>query len=135
MKPGFLPGDLLLVSRAAYVDVQPARGDVVVVNEPAEGAGRFLKRLVGLPGETVSFDEGLLLIDGERLVEPYLNGLPAVVGLDNSQWTLGSGKYFVLGDNRAQSIDSREFGPVRAEDILGKAWFRYWPASRVGRVN
>ena len=135
MEPGFLPGDLLLVARAAYVDTQPARGDVVVVDEPGVGAGRLLKRLVGLPGETVTFDEGLLLLDGERLDESYLNGLPAVVGLDYAQWVLGRDEYFILGDNRAHSTDSREFGPVHARGILGKAWLRCWPASRVGRVD
>ena len=109
-------------------------GDIVVLDEPSDGGRHFLKRLVGLPGETVTFDEGLMLIDGKRLAEPYLGGLPAVMGLNFTEWNLRQGEYFVLGDNRFHSTDSRVLGPISLKDIVGKAWFRYWPYSKIGRV-
>ena len=95
---------------------------------------RYLKRIVGLPGEEVRLSEGMLLIDGERLAEPYLGGLPASPGLGDQQWKLRDGEYFVLGDNRAHSTDSREFGPVGLGLIVAKAWFRCWPPTRWGTV-
>lgn len=130
MRPAFMPGDqLLTVSRQGS-----RRGDVVVVRDQRNGEKADLKRVVGLPGERIEQTEGLLLIDGGRLTEPYLQGLPSMVGLEENTWTLADEEYFVLGDNRAHSTDSREFGPVRDEDIVGTALFRYWPLHRLGPV-
>ncbi|MCL0099524.1 signal peptidase I [Dehalococcoidia bacterium] len=135
MEPGICFGDRLLVTLTPHFEYKPKRGDIVVVNEPGEGKRHFLKRLVGLPGETVMFDEGLMWIDGKHLAEPYLNGLPAALGLGYMEWILTTGEYFVLGDNRFHSTDSRAFGPIILKDIVGKAWFRYWPYSKIGRLR
>ena len=109
MSPSFEHSERILVSRAAYDSATPVRGDAV-------------------------FD-GTLYINGARLPEPYLGGLPAYVGLDDKTWRLGERDYFVLGDNRAHSTDSRDFGPIDAKLILGKVWFRIWPLQRWGRID
>ena len=135
MKPDFDAGQLLLVSYAAYSATSPFRGDVVVMRDPRGTGKHYLKRLVSMPGETVSFIDGVLLIDGRPLGEPYLGGLPAILGLDRHEWTLGPGEYFAMGDNRSHSTDSSDYGPLSAEDIIGKAWFRYWPIGKFGVVR
>ena len=135
MSPVFLPGDQLFVVPARQTNPGVARGDVVVVRDPREGRGRYLKRVVGLPGERVQQTEGSLLVNGKTFAEGYLGGLPPVIGLDEAAWLLGDQEYFVLGDNRAHSTDSREFGPIRHDDIIGVARFRYWPMRRVGSIK
>jgi signal peptidase I len=135
MSPAFEPGHHLLMRRVAGGGGRLGRGDVVIVRDPRDVAKLYLKRMVGLPGEEVRFAGGLLLVDGVHLTEPYLGGLPSAPGLSDGVWTLGSGEYFVMGDNRLRSTDSRDFGPVGVSLVEGKAWFRYWPIRRWGRVS
>ncbi len=136
MKPGFEAGQYLLVSRRAYRGASPARGDVVIVRDPTPGKDEvsYLKRIVGLPGEEVTVKEGVVFINGQHLPEPYLRGAPAAFGLSEQTWVLGPSQYFVMGDNRVKSTDSREFGPVPRQRIVGKVWFRYWPPRAWGRI-
>jgi signal peptidase I len=134
MRPTFEPGECLLVSRRAYRRATPARGDLVIVRDPRDLARRYLKRVVGLPGDEVRLSEGMLYINGGHLPEAYLGGLPAYLGLDENVWKLGDNEYFVMGDDRARSTDSRHFGPVKREMVVGKAWFRVWPLNRIGGV-
>ena len=91
-----------------------------------------LKRVVGLPGERLVFTEGMLLVDGDRLREPYLRGLPPYLGLESSEFSLAAQQYFVMGDNRAHSTDSRHFGPVAPSTKEGTVAFRVWPPRRRG---
>lgn len=112
----------------------PARGDVVVTMSPDE-SGFYLKRVVGMPGETVAILEGMFLIDGEPFSEPYLHGLPASVGLSASEWKLGENEFFLMGDNRAHSDDSRKYGPVNLSNIKGRAILRCWPLRGLGRMS
>ncbi len=135
MNPTFTPGDQLLVSRTRQARVDISRGDVVVVRDPRDGQRRYLKRVVGLPGERVQHIEGVLLVNGNTIDEDYLGGLPPVIGLQQATWDLSDQQYFVLGDNRAHSTDSREFGPIRYDDIVGIARFRYWPLSKAGPIR
>lgn len=135
MAPAFQPGEYLLVNLTAYRKREPARGDVVIVAGPGDSSKRFLKRIIGLPGEEIRLSEGLLFINGKRLHEPYLGGLPAYLGLGEFAWKLGNEDYFVMGDNRAHSTDSREFGPVSLKRIIGRAWLRVWPFGRLGTVK
>ena len=135
MSPLFEDGERILISRAAYDGAKPDRGDVVIVRDPRTPSVHYLKRIVGLPLEEVRLFDGMLYIDGAHLPEPYLGGLPAYVGLDDRTWKLGERDYFVLGDNRAHSTDSRDFGTIDANFILGKAWFRIWPRQRWGRID
>ena len=125
MYPALRDGDIaLVIGRRAL-----SRGRIVAFRA---GAAVRVKRVVGLPGEVVEFRDGLLFIDGEHLPEAYLGGLPANAGLKASSWTLGEGDYFVMGDNRARSSDSREHGPAREEDVIGAVVARI-PLSAVRR--
>ncbi len=134
MRPTLEPGQHLLVARV-LTETGPSRGDLVVVRDPRASGRRDLKRVVGLPGEEVHILDGTLLVDEVALEESYLGGLPSSVGLGDRGWTVGQDEYFLLGDNRSRSTDSREHGPVNEDLIIGRAWFRYWPLSRWGRVS
>ena len=134
MSPSFEPGDYLLVRRVGRNKAMPARGSGVIVRDPRQPDRRYLKRLVGLPDEELALCDGALLINGDRLAEPYLGGLPQSLGLDSVARRLGLDEFFVMGDNRAHSTDSRHFGPVRAALIEGEVWFRCWPLSRWGPI-
>jgi signal peptidase I len=126
MQPGLRAGQYLLTDRLAYRLGQPQRGDVVVVRHPGGPATPptdLVKRVIGLPGDTVSVDGGAVRVNGAPLVEPYLAEAPVYTG----RWTLGPGEYFVLGDNRNDSSDSHIWGAVRREQITGKALLVYWP--------
>lgn len=133
MTPTLRHGDYLL-ARRIYADASlPLRGDIVVVSAGAPAHSQ-VKRIIGLPSEHIALTDGMLFIDGARLAEPYLRGLPAYLGLDEASWMLGDDEYFVMGDNRAHSADSRAYGPVRAAQIEDKALCRVFPPSRWGRL-
>ena len=134
MTPALRPGDYLLVRTAATATHPPARSDVVVVAAPAQSEGERLKRIVGMPGERIAFAHGILFVDGSRVVERYLGGLPSHVGLDELEFILGEDEYFVMGDNRAHSTDSRHYGPVHRSQIQGRAVCRIWPPYRWGML-
>ncbi len=133
MSPGLLPGDFLLLRRGA-----PARdaayGHVVITDDPRpEGAGRvLLKRIVGLPGEALRVGGGVQ-VNGRRLIEPYAHG-DDPVSQHRGVHRLDDDTYFLLGDHRAASTDSRDFGPVPRDRITGTVLLRYWPPERIGRV-
>lgn len=131
MLPSMAAGDLLLVVRPPS---RLSRGDLVIVVGPGDPGGRYVKRVVGLPEEEVRLSDGVVFVDDRELPEPYLGGLPASPGLAQGVWHLGQDEYFVMGDNRAYSTDSREFGPISCSQIIGRPRFRFWPPSRWGRV-
>ena len=134
MEPTLFDGDVLLVARTGGGLL---RESLVVAWPPTvqRGVGTAqLKRIVGLPGEVIEFDQGSLLINGEIYPEPYLEGLPQVLGVETSRWRLGPGEWFLLGDNRAHSDDSRSYGPVPAAAVVGVVQLRLWPPSRFGRL-
>lgn len=125
MEPTLHDGQYLMVNKLAYRLGMPNRGDIVVFPSPQDGGRALIKRVVGLPGEEVAIAGGQVYINGARLMEPYLapnHGLG-----DWGPTVLGEGEYLVLGDNRNNSNDSRNFGPVREEELIGKAWFSIWP--------
>lgn len=127
MSPTLRDGDLALVAKRGR---SLARGRIAVVRTAAAGAAGGMvqvKRVVGLPGERVELREGSLFIDEAHRPEPYLGGLPANVGLDRAEWRLGAGEYFVMGDNRARSVDSRRYGPIGEDAVLGVLAARIWP--------
>ena len=123
MSPALQGGDCLLVREYTGSRRPLSRGDIVVV---AQSDNSHLKRVIALPGERVTFSDGMLFIDDERLAEPYLQGLPAYLGLDESSYELDGNEYFVMGDNRAHSADSRHYGPVHRSRIEGRAVCRIW---------
>ena len=113
----------------------PERGDVIVFHSPTTVNQEFVKRVVGLPGEKVVIEGGRVLIDGVPLEEPYLDveypGISMGCIPKTAGCTLGPNQYFALGDNRDNSTDSKDWGPVPEENIIGKVWFIYWPLSRI----
>ena len=115
-----------------YVFNPPQRGDVVVFHIRDRQSADLVKRVIGLPGETVEMREGRVYIDGELLPEPYLAGFDDA---DGPPVLVPADHYFVLGDNRSVSYDSRIMGPIPQEDIIGKAWISYWPLSRLDVLN
>jgi signal peptidase I len=129
--------DRVIANRLVYRFHEPRRGDIVVFKAPARveaacsAGGTFIKRIVGLPGEKVSMRNGFVLINGVSLVEPYLR--PSYRGRESGDWArIDSESYFVLGDNRTISCDSRRWGVVRRDDIIGRAEVTYWPPNRIG---
>lgn len=129
--------DRVIANRIVYRFHAPERGDIIVFDAPprvkaaCNAGGAFVKRIVGLPGEQVSMQNGHILIDGVRLREPYLT--PAYRGRETGEWPRSPRDgYFVLGDNRAMSCDSRRWGVVPRDSIIGRVDIRYWPPNRAG---
>ena len=135
MSPTFTEGDRLLVRRTPRRTFSFARGDVVVVRDGSDGDRRHLKRLIGFPREKIRQLDGVLLLNDRPLDEDYLGGLPAVIGLEDETWNLGDGEFFLMGDNRAHSTDSRQLGPVRLDNIEGTVRFRFWPLNKLRLVR
>jgi signal peptidase I len=128
--------DRVLANRFIYHFRSPKRGEIVVFNTPplAEdrcgAGGTFVKRLIGLPGETVSEDNGIVSINGKPLKEPYVQ--PSRRDHEPARtWHVPKGFYFMMGDNRAQSCDSRVWGPVPRKNLIGEVFMTYWPPNRI----
>ena len=126
MQPNFQPKQLIVVNRFAYYFGEPHRGDVIVLHNPTNlNDDDLIKRVIGLPGDTIKIVEGRVYINGVMVSEPYIVKF-CDTGCDGT-WTLGQNQYFVLGDNRSNSLDSHIFGPINRALIVGQAWIRYWP--------
>lgn len=125
MEPNLHSSEYVMVSRVHYLLEDPQRGDVVVFHLDAEND--LIKRIVALPGEKVVMKDGRIAIDGVLLDEPYVMELCHLATCRHREWLLAEDEYFVLGDNRNHSHDSHDFGPIQREQIVGKAWVRYWP--------
>jgi signal peptidase I len=149
MVPTLDPGDRVLVARFLYRFTTPAHGDIVVFKYPLDTRVVFIKRVIGLPGDTLSLREGHVYRNGVELREPYVAKVgdetaptePAapVSGSTmsepwslNQPYTVPPHTYFMMGDNRLDSDDSRVWGPVPARDLIGKAFLIYWPLKRIG---
>ncbi|HAX04718.1 MAG TPA: signal peptidase I [Acidimicrobiaceae bacterium] len=134
MTPTLQVGDRLMVYKLAFSLGDVERGDLVVFNRPPALDGTemkdFVKRVVGLAGEQISADNGLLLINGEPLDEPYLTS--GVSTQDFSEIVIPEGHVFVMGDNRPNSRDSRSFGPIDEDLLVGEVFIRLWPMNRFG---
>lgn len=148
MNNTLLPGDRVLVNRLNYHFRDPHRGDIVVFTWPVNRKFVFIKRIVAVPGDTISLAGGRVLINGRATDEPYVRKVggvpvrtepaPATAGTTMSEpWSLQrpykvpAGEYFVMGDNRTESDDSRDWGPVPAGDLIGEAFMIYWPVTRI----
>ena len=138
MEPNFEGGDYLIVDEISYRFREPQRGEVVVFKYPQNPSQRFIKRIVGLPGETVEVKNGKVSIygNGESQIldeSEYLASSLRTWG--NMQVVLGMDEYFVLGDNREFSFDSRKFGVISGENIIGRAFLRAWPLSTLDKIE
>ena len=136
MEPTFVEGQRLIISRVNYMVGNPQRGDVLVFNSPQSDSDdpSLIKRVVGLPGELVEIRDQEVYINGERLDEPYIKE-PCTRQCRDRQWQLENDEYFVMGDNRNVSNDSRAFGPIKHSAIIGEALFRYWPLNAIGFIH
>jgi signal peptidase I len=122
----------LVVEKVSYHFHGPRRGDIVVIDLPEAGPELLIKRVVGLPGDTISSQRGQVFINGEPLDEPYISS-PG--GRDIPEQVVPPLHVFVMGDNRQFSNDSRNFGTVPIDNIVGRAWFSYWPPDLLGLVD
>ncbi|HSM26364.1 MAG TPA: signal peptidase I [Anaerolineaceae bacterium] len=127
MKPTLQPGELLLVNKLAYKIGTPQHGDVIVFHYPGNPEEDYIKRLIGLPGDEVNVEGGLVYINGQPLDEPYISAPPSYRGV----WEVPEDSFFVLGDNRNQSSDSHSWGFVPLENVVGKALIVYWPINEI----
>jgi signal peptidase I len=130
MEPTLHDGQYLVIGKLIYWIRPPERGDIIVFQPPNSPADDYIKRVVGLPGEQVEIRDGAVWVNGVLLEEPYV----ANPGFYSSLWSLGDGEYFVLGDNRSNSSDSRSWGVLPVENIIGRAWLCYWPPEEWGLV-
>jgi signal peptidase I len=130
MEPTLHNNEFVVVNKLAYQWDEPKRGDIVVFRFPLDPERRFVKRIVGLPGDFIQVEDGTLFVDGTPLDEPYVAAAPRYSG----DWVVGPDEVFVLGDNRNNSSDSQNWGNLPLADIIGKAEIVYWPPSEVGLV-
>ena len=131
MEPSLHTDQRLIVEKLSYHLHPPRRGDVVVLKLHHDNSELLIKRVIGLPGEEINIKEGRVFINGKPLEEPYLNQFTAGQMAPQMVPPL---HVFVLGDNRGFSNDSRSFGMVDFSDIVGRAWFSYWPLEMFGSV-
>jgi signal peptidase I len=131
MQPSFQDGERLLINKVVYKFRQPERGEVIIFHPPASPKSDYIKRVVALPGDSVEVKGTAVYVNGIKLDEPYVNN-PAAYTL--SERKVPENEYFVLGDNRNNSDDSHNDWTVPRENIIGKAWFSFWPPGGWGLV-
>lgn len=129
--PGFKPSG----EQSVYPFDRPRRGDIVVFQPPVPSDRPYIKRVIGLPGDEIQFADGYVMVNGERLHEPY-QAEPETfcTGEEHCALVVPAGAVYVLGDNRTNSADSRFFGPISIDAIVGKAWFANWPLDQFGVI-
>lgn len=140
MLPNFFDSEFLLTNKITYNFRTPQRGDVIIFKAPANENDDYIKRVIGLPGETVMISQGQVYLNNHNLDESsYLSKeMKTTSGLllsEGKKITIPEGHYLVLGDNRGFSSDSRDWGTVPKENIIGKAWLRYWPLTKIGLLR
>jgi signal peptidase I len=135
MHPTFPDAEYLLTEKVTYYRSDPQRGDVIVFKPPIS-EDEFIKRVVALPGETVSILGGKVFVNDKLLKEDYIkvDTNPSGFLSEGQIYTVPEGNYFVMGDNRPHSSDSRAWGPITKKVITGKAWLVYWPTKNTGFV-
>lgn len=159
MSPNFPDKEFLLTEKVTYYFHEPKRGDVVVFIPPAESnaiqnitcgniddaknapeaTDEYIKRVIALPGERVMIKDGHVYVNGQKLKETYLSDTlytnPGSFLCENQEYLVPEGKYFVMGDNRPNSSDSRYWGPITKKEMSGRSWVIYWPLNLVGVVK
>jgi len=130
MQPNLNEGQYLIINKLVYRFGSPARGDIIVFHHPRNPSRDLIKRIIGLPGETVEVRQGQVYVDDTALMEPYVLNR----GRYSVRYELGADEFFVLGDNRPNSDDSHNWGVLEEAKIVGKAWISYWPPDNWGGV-
>lgn len=134
MMPGLADQERIFINKYAYRLGSIERGDVVVFRYPGDASKNYIKRIVGVPGDRIEILKGAVVVNGNQLLEPYVPGRFR----DNrsmGEVVVPAGSYFVLGDHRNLSSDSRDFGMVERDAIFGKAVFAYWPTGMMGKLR
>jgi signal peptidase I len=144
MVPNFQDNEFLLTEKLTYLRRLPKRGEVVIFKAPpsepcAENECEYIKRVIGLPGESITVKDGSVYINDNRLEENYLPSSfqtgPGSYLREGRTVEIPQGEYIMMGDNRPHSRDSREFGPIPRESIVGRAFFSYWPVDNLGLIK
>lgn len=126
-----LPGVTRQAEDRRYIFNPPRRGDIVVFTPPGSSSDPYIKRIIGLPGDTIDIRDGTVWVNGVALEEGYVSSGTSWRGGNQSAIVVPEGEFFVLGDNRENSSDSRSFGTVPKDDIIGKSWIAYWPPGSI----
>lgn len=139
MDPTFISGDYILTSKVTYKFRPIQRGDIVVFKSLANPNIDYIKRIIGLPGDRVMVKSGDVYVNGQQIPEPYLvvktNVWERGYSKEGVESVVPEGSLFVMGDNRPRSSDSREFGPVPIENIIGQVFYRYFPVTKIGWIK
>ncbi len=144
MVPNFQNGEHVMTDKITYKMRDPLRGEIVVFHAPpaagcAEGTGcDFIKRIIAIPGDTIAVKDNAIWVNGEKLPEPYIPvdfEILAGRATLNQEIYLGSTEYFVVGDNRPHSSDSRSWGAITKDDIVGRVFLRYWPPKEISLIQ
>lgn len=139
MVPTFKSGDYLITEKVTYRFNSPKKGDIIVLKNPKDESEDFIKRIIALPGDTIKIENNIVYVNGEAIREKYLPPQTSTRAgsflEEGGQITAGPNQYFVLGDNRNHSSDSREWGAITRQEIVGRALFRYWPPQNMGLLT
>lgn len=133
MEPGLHTGQFVMVNKTAYLFSEPQRGDVIVFHNPQNTSQDYIKRVIGLPGDTIDVDYQRVFVNGKELNETSYISTP--FNHQGDHWVVPSGKFFVMGDNRPVSDDSRTWGYVPKDLIVGKAAIVFWPLSDIHFID
>lgn len=131
MLPTLHEGEYLIINKLSYLIDEPRRGDIIVLHFPRDRSREYIKRVIGVPGDHIEVQEDTVTVNGVALSEPYINGAAAY---RSGTWIVPDGQYFVMGDNRNNSSDSRSWSFLPRQDIVGKAWLIYWKIEDWGLV-
>jgi len=132
MEPGFHTDEYVLVDKVTYLFHAPERGDIIVFHYPLDTTRDFIKRVIGVPGDVVSTTSSSVIVDGQTLHEPYIS---VPFNFASDKWKLGPNQFFVMGDNRDNSLDSRSWGLLDKSYIVGKVEAVYWPVTNWEFIN
>ncbi len=132
MEPAFHEGERVLVNKVVYHFIEPKRGDVIILHPPIDPEAVYIKRIIAIPGDSVEVKDGAVYVNGTKLDEPYVQN-PAAYTLPEMK--VPDNEYFVLGDNRNIANDSHKGWTLPRENIVGKAWFSFWPPDEWGLVR
>ncbi len=139
MFPTMHDGDYLITEKISYRLGEPKRGEIVVLKNPRNESQDFIKRIIAIPGDTIGIERNSVFVNGGLIPEKYLPlNTPTHAGAfitEGNSIKAGPNQYFVIGDNRNHSSDSREWGPVTKKEIIGRALFRYWPPQSIGLLT